>query len=141
MRPRNRNRVMTVNLEPSMTKQAPAQETDINYIVNRYLKTGQMPPAPEPQYGYMPSIDLIDAFQLVQDAEDSFMALPAATRAAFANDPVKLLQAVEDPSQMDLLIAHGLANAPQQDGKEAAGSPAADEPSAPPAGDPTIAST
>lgn len=113
MRPRNRNRVLSVNLEPSMTKQAPAQEVDINYIVKRYLKTGQMPPSEgEPQFGYVPSMDLLDAFTLVQQAAESFDSLPSAVRQQFSNSPLELLQAVEDPSQRHLFEELGMIEVP-----------------------------
>lgn len=109
MHPINRNRVVTEFTEPSMTKQAPAQEVDINYIVNRYLKNGQMPqPATQPVFMDVPSLDLMDAMQIVQDAEEGFASLDSQVRAAFNNNPVELLRALEDPSQRDWLEELGL---------------------------------
>lgn len=109
MIPRKRTRVVQVFTEPSLTKQAPAQETDINYIVNRYLKVGQMPmPESEPQFGYVPSIDLQEAFEMVMNAEQGFADLPAKVRAAYQNDPLMLLQAMEDPSQRETLEGLGV---------------------------------
>lgn len=103
-----RKRIQSTFTKPSRTKQAPAREVDINYIVNRYLKTGQMPlPQSEPQYGYVPAMDLAEAYEQIHAAEEHFLSLPAATRAAFNNSPVELLRAVEN-GETDLLRQHNL---------------------------------
>lgn len=110
-----RNRIQSTFTKPSRTKQAPAREVDINYIVNRYLKTGQMPmPESEPQYGYMPSIDLAEAYDQIFAAEEHFLSLPAATRAAFNNSPIELLKAVEN-GETDLLKQHNLLRETEPD--------------------------
>jgi len=84
-------RVRTPVGETSMTKQANAEETDINLMVGRYMKTGTgltLNPR-EPMYGdFSTALSLEDAFNLTNQAMGNFMALPAAVRDAAQNDPV-----------------------------------------------------
>lgn len=94
------NRVYARQGGPSKTKQSFQDETDINKLMERYAKTGQVPAQNNrlPQYGYAPSTDFMEALQLVQDAKTMFSELPSKVRQNFDNDPAKLLAFVEDPS-------------------------------------------
>lgn len=102
----------TRNTQPSLTQQQFKEEADINTIVRRFGLTGQLPDNPRvPSYGDFTQVtDYQTALNAVRSAEEAFMALPAAVRAEFANDPQKLLTAVEDPSQRDKLRELGLLN-------------------------------
>lgn len=46
----NKERSKTVNKEPTMTDQSQAATTDINIIVNQFLRTGQAPNGAAPIY-------------------------------------------------------------------------------------------
>jgi len=100
---------------PSRTKQSFAKETDLNYLMDRYKKTGQVPAVNnrQPQYGYAPAVDFQEALELVQDAKTMFSELPASVRQGFDNDPAKLLAFVEDPANgPEQYAAKGLTEAP-----------------------------
>lgn len=74
----------------SLTQQHFAEECDINYIVERFGVTGQLPPGAvyQPTYGDFTGIgDYRQALDAVQAADDAFMALPAKIRERFDNDP------------------------------------------------------
>lgn len=55
-------RVQSVNNEPSLTKQSFREESDINVIVGRFVKSGHMPPPnSKPQYGISPDQDFFES--------------------------------------------------------------------------------
>lgn len=132
-------RVKLLTPEPTRTKQSFKKECDINNIVAFYKKKGviaHLNPA-KPRYGFAPSVDYVDALQLVIDAEQSFNDLPSEVRKRFDNDPAAFLEFVENPENDAELVKLGLANAPAADNRppEAAnGGVAAEEP--PPEGSP-----
>lgn len=104
--------------EPSMTKQSFKDECDINNIVRRFELTGQIDhvnaAAAQGLYTDLPDgIDLQASLNIVAQAEAAFMALPAAARAEFNNDPVEFVEAFNNPSkeQQERFVALGLATA------------------------------
>lgn len=99
----------------TLTKQSFKDECNINNILARYIKTGVITHVNNmvPQYGDSPSLDLLEAYQIVEQAQNSFMALPAVIRAKFDHDPAKFLEFVEDPQNAHLFAEYGLTNAPE----------------------------
>lgn len=102
--------------EPSMTKQSFKDECDINNIVKRFEATGQIDhinqAAARGVYQDLPeALDLQRGLNIIAQAEEAFMALPADARAAFDNDPVKFVAAAYNPSEENqkLFIRLGLA--------------------------------
>lgn len=98
-----------------LTKQSMADACDVNNILAQYQRTGvisHVNNAPPAFLDLPPVMDLQQAMTAMQDAEASFMALPAKVREEFSNDPVALLAAVQDPSQRARLIELGLIEAP-----------------------------
>lgn len=98
--------------EESRTKQSFKDECDINNLMARYEKTGQLPAlaAAQPQYGDFADVPtFMEACQIVQKAEEQFAALPAEVRAECANNPAIFLQAIQDPAWA---IKHKLALPP-----------------------------
>lgn len=96
--------VASINLEPSMTQQQYRDECDINHLMDRYMKTGELPV--HRKTGYF--IDVSEtpesyhaAMDLVLQADDAFNLLPAQTRARFQNDPAQLLGFLNDPKNKD----------------------------------------
>jgi len=110
MRP-ERKRVTADVGTGTRTKQANRNETDINLMVARYKKTGQfqnLNPR-EPKYGdFSEAVSLEEAFHQVQEANRSFMQLPAAVRALAQNNPVTLLEMLADEGATAALVAVGL---------------------------------
>lgn len=97
-------------LDPSLAVQASKDETDINTIVNKYLRTGEMPEQRQGIYADISELtDLQEALEQVRAADEAFMALPAEVRRYFDNDPVKLVQFANDPANLDKAIELGLA--------------------------------
>ena len=104
--------------DPSLAQQHLAEECDINYIVERFGVTGQMPDTSiirMPTYGDFTGIaDYRSALDAVQAAEDSFMALPAKIRERFDNDPALFVDfcSSNDPADRSEAIELGLIPPP-----------------------------
>lgn len=97
----------------SMTKQAFAEECDINNILKKYNKTGILPhlAKADPRYGDFSTVpDYQDALNTVLHAQTQFAALPAHARDRFANDPSRFLAFAQDPTNNAELVAMGLAS-------------------------------
>jgi len=75
--------------EPTLAQQHYRDECDINTILERFNVTGELPiGSVQPQYGDFSGVtDYQSALNAVMAAQDSFLALPAAIRAKFDNDP------------------------------------------------------
>ena len=86
------------NEEPSMTKQSFAEEADINTIVKRFGLTGQLPgDVRMPVNGDFTEVpDFRGAMQLIVEAREAFMRMPADVRARFGNDPAAFVDFVSD---------------------------------------------
>lgn len=102
----------TIFEDESLTQQSFSQDADINVLVKRFgLDKQQLPVAPiDPRYyGDFSNVpDLRTALDLVRDAENRFMDLPAALRARFDNQPGKLWAFVNDPLNAEACIQLGL---------------------------------
>lgn len=102
------------SVEPSRTKQAFAQEADINFLMDRYMRTGVFPQVedmggPQAQFGdFSEGIDFMEAMSRVQAASDSFAGLPADVRARFHNDPAELLDFVSQDGNRAEALRLGL---------------------------------
>lgn len=100
----------TVCKEKSLTRQAGAEEADINFIMKRYEKTGVLPL--ETQERVFADVSELGSFReamdVVRAAEESFMSLPARVRARFENDPVAFVDFCSDPGNRDELVQLGL---------------------------------
>lgn len=83
--------------DPSRTVQASKDECDLNVIIKKYLRTGELPEARKAAYMDLSEIpDLKGALDTVIAAEEAFMSLPASVRRYFDNDPVKLVEFSSD---------------------------------------------
>ena len=102
------------SVEPSVTKQSFAAECDINTIMSRYERTGVIDfvNAREGRYGDASAIDYQKALNIVIEADEMFADMPASLRSRFDNDPVKFLDFVDDPANLDEGIKLGLFKAP-----------------------------
>lgn len=98
--------------DDGMTRQEFAEECDINALMARYQKTGLLPQDPNrrPIYGEFADLpSFMEAQQILMDANDAFMALPAVVRRQFENDPAKFVAFAEDEKNIDQLRVWGLA--------------------------------
>lgn len=98
--------------DPSLTQQQFLEESDINYIADKYGLTGELPQVLElPKYGDFTGIfDYQGAQNAVIAAQQQFMTLPAKLRARFDNDPQKLLAFLEDDDNRAEAEFLGLVN-------------------------------
>lgn len=91
--------------------QADAKELDINRIVAR-LQRGQAVPSlgGQPFYGDVSELGgLQEALIKVREADELFMSYPAELRERFENDPVKMVDFLSDPGNLDEAVKLGLA--------------------------------
>lgn len=94
------------------TKQSFKDECDINTIIKRFLRTGQLDLANklEPRYGDCTGIQFQTAVETVAAAKSLFAELPAALRNRFENEPAKFLNFVQDDRNYDEALELGLLN-------------------------------
>lgn len=120
-----RQRVQTVNNEPSMTQQQFKNQCDINLIIKKFEKTGMVThlSGKSGQYGDFSSIkDFQSNLNSVISAQNAFDSLPAAIRKRFGNDPAQLIDFVHNDANYEEAEKLGLvpkkpdsASAPNDD--------------------------
>jgi len=98
--------------DPSLAQQSARDESDINFIVDRFTRTGELPqPSRLPVYADFEGIfDFQTAQNAIRAAQESFNALPAKVRERFGNDPQKLMAFVEDPENRSEGVILGLVD-------------------------------
>jgi phage internal scaffolding protein len=84
--------------EPTRAQQHHKDECDINVILERFGKTGQMPVNTiSGTYGDFSGVhDYHTAMNALIASESEFAALPAQIRTRFANDPANLIQFLDN---------------------------------------------
>lgn len=103
---------------PSLTVQDEKDETDINYIVNKYAD-GQKGIATldlgdSSQYAYLQFGDATlpgdysTALELVSGVREEFYSLPAYVRAKFGHDPMNFISQLNNPETLEYLQREGL---------------------------------
>lgn len=103
---------------PSLTVQDEKDETDINYIVNKY-SDGQkgimtLDLGDSSQYAYLQFGDATlpgdysTALELVSGVREEFYSLPAYVRAKFGHDPMNFISQLNDPATLEYLQQQGL---------------------------------
>lgn len=115
---------------PSLTVQDEKDETDINYIVNKYADGSKgiatLDLGDSSQYAYLQFGDATlpgdysTALELVSGVREEFYSLPAVVRAEFGHDPMNFINRLNDPATLEYLRQQGLYdsnytfNEPQQ---------------------------
>ncbi|QCQ84839.1 internal scaffolding protein [Blackfly microvirus SF02] len=124
---------------PSLTRQEFADECDINSLMKRYEGhvtggPGNMGPL-EPMYLDFVNLpqDLMGYLQFMDDAERSFMSLPAIVRKEFDNSAHEFVAYASDPGNLDQMRSWGLAPPakPLEPVQEKASPASSPEPAAP----------
>lgn len=89
--------------DKSLTQQQFAEESDINYIADRYGLTGQLPQVLTlPEYAdYNGIFDFQSAQNAVINAKQEFLTLPAKIRSRFDNNPQRLLEFLANPENRE----------------------------------------
>ena len=98
-------------LDDSLTQQQFRDESDINNIVDRFMKTGHLPtPVTMPQYvDYEGVFDFQSAMNVVRQADENFMRMDAKVRARFHNSPQEFLEFFADSANFEEAVRLGLA--------------------------------
>lgn len=99
--------------DDSLAVQSAEEEANINTIVRRFGISGQLPDqVAMPQSGDFTNLpDFHTAMNLVRQAQEEFVRVPAEIRARFSNDPQKFMTFFEDPANYDEALKLGLVNA------------------------------
>lgn len=99
--------------DESMAVQSAEEESNINTIVRRFGLTGELPNNLRmPQSGDFTGLpDFHAAMNLVRQAQEEFIRVPAEIRARFNNDPARFMAFVEDGANYDEALKLGLVNA------------------------------
>lgn len=95
----------------SRTQQHMKDESDINIIVEKHLKTGRRREAQnnrQPMYGDFTSVDYMEMRNAIVDIDQEFAGLPSRIRSRFNNDPHQLIRFVEKPENLQESINLGL---------------------------------
>lgn len=96
---------------PSKTIQSAEAETNINNIVRKYVRTGQLEHISEHlgQYRDVSDIpDLQGAMNMVAEANSAYAELPAAVRKATGHNPGEFLPWLDNPDNFDQAVEWGL---------------------------------
>ena len=98
-------------LDPSLTQQQFKEDSDINTIVDRFMKSGVLPtPVNMPQFVDFEGIfDFQTAMNAVRAADENFMRMDAKVRARFNNSPQEFLEFFANADNTDEAIRLGLA--------------------------------
>lgn len=105
-----RKRVQIEFLDESLTKQCFAEDCDVNNIMKKWIKTGELPGTDVvPKFGDFTNVsDYQESCNRVIEAQMQFEALDSKIRSRFANDPANLMNFLQDPSNIEEGIALGL---------------------------------
>lgn len=94
------------------TRESEAAECDINRIVARFEKTGELPMVPPGFFADVSEMgDYRTALDRVRQAEALFLQLPVAFREEMQNDVGEFLDFAADPANADRLKEVGLITA------------------------------
>lgn len=103
--------------EKQHTDQSYKKMCDINLIVANARKTGVLSHETEKIAYYIDNTtipSLLDAQNLIRNAQESFMSLPSQIRKLMDHDPTKLVEFINDPENKDILVKHGILEKVEQ---------------------------
>jgi len=106
----DRVRVATSYPTPTLTKQSFRDECDVNMIVRKFERTGELPvgPAAATYADVSNTPDFQNQMDRIAHVRSEFDDLEVHQKMAFNNDPEQLLAALDDPNQLGLLRDLGL---------------------------------
>lgn len=110
--------------QPSKVRPEYESSTNINKIMQRFQKTGQLPDLIKrnPQYGDFSSTpDYLNAQLTIVKAHEQFEALSSTVRKRFQNDPAQFLEFMGDEKNIDEIVKLGLAAKKEPQSSEVTG--------------------
>jgi len=115
-RPNGSKKVVSLPEGDSLTQLNIQKQTDVNYIIAKYKRTGSIDHLRNVQQGvYADLADLPDyqaALNTVIQANVSFETIPAHLRQRFNNSPKEFLEYLKNPANNNEAIQLGLKKAP-----------------------------
>lgn len=122
--------------EPTLARQSEAESCDLNIILKRYAKTGQLPVFDNIREGFYGDVteipDYQEAMNRIATTEQYFEQLPPDLRNRFDNNPAAFLDWMADDANIPEAIKLGLITDTQPSAPPTAATPAA--PPVPPTG-------
>ncbi len=123
-----------------------SQECDVNFIMNKWKRTGEIPagnPVPATYGDFSEVADYMQAKNSILEADRAFENLPSWVRSRFQNSPHELLEFMDDPDNQAEAEKLGLLRPPDAEPvatPDPTPDPTADpspdpEPESPPAGE------
>ena len=109
-KPLRRYKGSVVNTGEGLTEQSHKNETDMNYILKDYVKTGLIKHAKEHEgkYDDVSVQDFQEAMFIVAEANNMFQDLPGEIRKSFGNDPSRFLEFTQNPDNLDAMQKMGI---------------------------------
>jgi len=108
-----RRRVKSINKQVSLTEQQFKSECDINNILRRYAKTGELSHVNRRRGSFQDFSEITDYQEMlhtVQRAQSAFMELDPVIRDRFRNDPAELIKFLQDPKNREEAVKLNLIN-------------------------------
>lgn len=101
---------------PSRTQQSFKKQCDVNQIIARFQKTGELNHVRDGASVYMEctQIDFQDCMDRIVRAEEHFMSLPSKVRERFGNSVSNLLDFMSDEKNFEEAKALGLIVVPEE---------------------------
>lgn len=94
---------------PKKTDQSGKNMSDINNIMDQYMKTGLLPVTQTKVAQYIDNTEIMSleqAHDQIQHAKELFYELPATIRKLMDNDPTKLHSFITDKENYDILVKY-----------------------------------
>lgn len=91
--------------EKTRTVQSEKDSCDVNKIMERFNRTGQVSHIVSAQPQFQDNTSTLpyeEALMTIQHAQEQFMSLPAKTRQYFGQDPKNFVETILNPSEGDL---------------------------------------
>lgn len=96
--------------KPSLAKKSFKESCDINFILSKYQRTGELPISRKPAlYGDFSTVgDYLSSMQTIVKADEQFNGLDAKIRDRFNNDPARFLEFVHNKENYDEGVKLGI---------------------------------
>nr|UXQ87947.1 MAG: internal scaffolding protein [Microvirus sp.] len=108
----NPRRRVTTSASKGRTKQEFKEESEINYILDKWMN-GQPPQLRPLDYGdYSSNLDFQEAMEIITKTKEQFAGLPAKIRDRFGNDEKQMLHFLEDNDNLEEARKLGLVATP-----------------------------
>jgi len=111
VRDNGKRRVLTMNGLPTRTQQQFKDDVNVNNIMKKYHRTGQLTHL-NMRAGKYADIsnaqDFFDSVNQITKAQEAFQQLPSHLRKRFGNDPGTMLEFIHNPDNYDEAVKLGI---------------------------------